>query len=97
VTSPQRRRFDHFVIELSLALGERVPRHALWLACARHLDSASALSAFCRAGLGEFLASVGANALDGRAGARLLHEIARFDPARRTPEEVFGALFGARV
>ena len=97
VTTPQRRRFDHFAIELSLAIGERVPRHALWEASARHLDSAAALAAFCRAGLGEFLASAGVAPLEGRARARLLHEIAHFDPARRTPEEVLGALFGRRA
>jgi hypothetical protein len=96
VTTTQRRRFDHFAVELSLAIGERVPRGALWEACVRHLDSAAALGTFCRAGLGEFLASVDAAPLEGRASARLLHEVARFDPARRTPEEVLGSMFASR-
>jgi hypothetical protein len=88
-----RRRFDHLVAELSVALGIAVPRHALWLAAARHLESAARSAAFCGAPLDAFLADEHLPPLRARERARLAREIARFDPSRRTPEEVFGALF----
>jgi hypothetical protein len=96
VTSLERRRFDHFATELSVALELRVPRHALWIACARQLASGDALARFCGAGLGEFLAAQGLPALACVKGSALARAVARFDPARRSPEEVFGALFLGR-
>lgn len=96
MTNLERRRFDHFAVALSVALGLRVPRHALWLACARQLASADALTRFCGTELAAFLASEGLPALAREPGSRLAREVSRFDPARRTPEEVFGALFVGR-
>jgi len=90
---PNRRRFDHFAIELSLALGVRVPRHPLWLAVAENLTSARALALFCGKPLDELLRSLGLAPMAERERARLQREVLRFDPARRTPEEVFSALF----
>jgi hypothetical protein len=90
-----RRRFDHLAAELSLALGMRVPRHPLWIAAARELASGAAAAAFCGAPLDAFLACERLGPIDPAARTRLARAVARFDPTRRTPEEVFAAL-GAR-
>jgi hypothetical protein len=89
----ERRRFDHLAIELSVALGVAVPRHALWLASARHLASGDSAAAFCGAPLDAFLASERLPELAAGERAPLRRAVARFDPARRTPEEILGALF----
>lgn len=91
--SAQRRRFDHFAIELSVAVGVRVPRHALWLAAEEHLGSGAALARFCDEGLAALLREWRIAAPQRRAATRLGREIARFDPAQRSPEEIIGALF----
>ncbi len=88
-----RRRFDHLATELSVALGVVVPRHALWVAAARHLASAEGAAAFCDAPLDAFLASEHLPEPARSERAQLRREVARFDPARRTPEEILGALF----
>jgi hypothetical protein len=91
--SQQRRRFDHFAAELSVAVGVRVPRHALWLAAAGHLESAGELTRFCEQALAPLLREWRIAAPAPREAARLRRELARFDPARRSPEEIIGALF----
>jgi hypothetical protein len=91
-----RRRFDHLAAELSVALGMLVPRHALWLAAALHLASARSTAAFCDAPLDAFLAGAQLHPLPSRERARLRRAVARFDAARRTPEEILGAIFSSR-
>jgi len=91
--SSERRRFDHFAIELSLALGVRLPRHALWIALAGQLGSAAGLAGYCEASLDDWLRSLRLGPLSAAKRARLQRDVKRFDPARRTPEEILGALF----
>ncbi len=91
--SAQRRRFDHFATELSVTVGERVPRHALWLAAEAHLGSGLELARFCNEALAPLLREWRIAAPPQRAAARLAREIAGFNPARRSPEEIVGALF----
>ena len=91
--SLQRRRFDHFATELSVTVGERVPRHALWLAAQAHLGSGVELARFCDEALAPLLREWRIAAPAPRESARLRRELARFDPARRSPEEIVGALF----
>lgn len=91
-----RRRFDHFFAELSVAAGRRLPRLALWLALHDGGVDPESLSrdqtlAYCRDGLGAFLARQGL-ALAPRAQRRLEREMGRYDPARPTPYERFAAL-----
>jgi hypothetical protein len=92
-----RRRFDHLAAELSVALGMRVPRHALWLAAALHLGSARTAAAFCDAPLDAFLADEQLHPLRTRERARLRRAVARFDAAQRAPEEILAALFSIRA
>jgi hypothetical protein len=96
MTSLARRRFDHLATELSVALGVRVPRHALWLASAGHLDGAAPASAFCCGPLDEFLRGAQLPPLDARARRRLRRAVERYDPARRAPEEILAGLFRPR-
>jgi hypothetical protein len=96
MTSLARRRFDHLASELSVALGVRVPRHALWIASAGHLEAAAGACDFCRAPLDAFLRDACLPPLGERARGRLRRAVARFDPARRTPEEVLASLFTPR-
>lgn len=95
--SAQRRRFDHLAIELSVAVGVRVPRHALWLAAEAHLESGAELARFCDEALAPLLREWRIAAPPRRAAARLAREIAGFNPARRSPEEIVGALFAGVV
>jgi hypothetical protein len=86
-----RRRFDHLALELSLAVGERIPRYRLWLhlhelGCDPEALSRGDVLAFCRGEAPRFLAAQG-RLLTPRAQRRLCREVARFDPLRPTPEE----------
>ena len=86
-----RRRFDHLVLEISLAVGERVPRHPLWrrlheLGWNPERLSAQATISFCGAPLTRFLADHGL-ALRARARRRLERNLRRYDPAIPTPYE----------
>jgi hypothetical protein len=91
-----RRRFDQLWVELSVALGQRVPRYALWLRMHEHgwdpedLSREGAL-AFCGAPLSGFLWERGL-ALGPRTRRRLERSVARFDPNVPTPCEVFARL-----
>ncbi len=87
----ERRRFDHFAVELSLALDRRVPRFALWLAAEAHSGDGSALAHFCDEALDAFLQAQRLPPPTPRARERLRRAVVRFDPSRRTPEEVFGS------
>jgi hypothetical protein len=88
-----RRRFEHLVTEISVCLGWRVPRYALWLRLHHQGMDPEALSrgaalAFCDGPLQGFLAEHGLR-LPAREQRRLLRSIARFDPDQPTPEERF--------
>lgn len=91
-----RRRFDHLVIEISVAVGRRVPRYALWLRLhelgwdPEELSREAAL-AFCGAPLSGFLGERGL-ALAPRPRRRLERSVARFDPSVPTPCETFARL-----
>jgi len=86
-----RRRFNHLVVELSVAVGSLLPRYALWLRMREvgldpeDLSREEAL-AFCDTPVTEFLAEQGF-ALPLPARRRLRRAIERFDPALPTPEE----------
>jgi hypothetical protein len=88
-----RRRFDHLVLELSLALGRPVPRYALWLRVHEAgLDpedlSRDEAAAFCGGPLADFLHEQGF-ALGARGRRRLERSVRRYDPSLPTPEEHF--------
>jgi hypothetical protein len=86
-----RRRFDHLVLEISLALGQRVSRYALWLRLhdlgwnPEQLTRDAAL-AFCGAPLSRFLADRGLT-LSPRAKRGVQRAVGRYDPAVPTPYE----------
>lgn len=88
-----RRRFDHLVVELSVAVGCALPRYALWLyMCECGLNpedlTREQAIAFCDAHVTGFLAERGLS-LPIRARRRLLRAIERFDPSVLTPYERF--------
>jgi len=87
----QRRRFDHFVIELSLALDRNLPRYPLWITFKEagadpDFLSRDVLIEFCDEHLSEFLGHLG-HALTPRQFRRLRRAVARFDPEIVTPYE----------
>jgi len=91
-----RRRFDHLVVELSVAVGSMLPRYALWLRMREcGLDpedlSREEVLAFCATSMTEFLAERG-YALSPAARRRLHRAVERFDPAVKTPEERFARI-----
>ena len=95
----RRRRFDHFVVELSLAVGSRIPRYPLWLRVRESGLDPEELSrddalAFCREHLRLFLAQQGL-VLRQRQARRLARTIARYDPSIPTPEEHLERIHGA--
>lgn len=87
----QRRRFDHLVLEISLAANRNLPRYRLWLTLKElgmdpdRLTRKSAIE-FCERGLPEFLAHHGCG-LSPRRIRGLMRSVARYDPARLTPAE----------
>ncbi|MFQ5417287.1 MAG: hypothetical protein ACE5FL_09600 [Myxococcota bacterium] len=87
----QRRRFDHLIVEISVALDRSLPRYPLWLTLKdlgmepERLTREAAI-AFCDNHLQEFLAHLGYR-LSPRRHKRLLRTVARFDPAQITPTE----------
>ena len=88
-----RRRFEHLLVETSVAIGARISRYALWLRLREEQMDPEALSrtsalAFCRGVLPGFLAERGF-ALSEREWRRLIRKIARFDAELPTPEERF--------
>lgn len=91
-----RRRFDHLVTELSVAVGCRLPRYALWLRMHESGLNPEALSknealAFCGAPVAAFLGERGL-CLPLRAQRRLQRAIERFDPAVLSPDERFARI-----
>ena len=86
-----RRRFDHLVLEISVAVGTRIPRYPLWLRLHEfglnpERLSCQAIITFCGAPLTRFLADHGL-ALPRRARRRLERNLRRYDPALSTPYE----------
>jgi hypothetical protein len=86
-----RRRFDHLLVELSVAVGCPLPRYALWLRMREAGFNPEDLSkdealAFCAAPVTAFLGEQGLF-LPSRARRRLLRTVARFDPSIPTPYE----------
>jgi hypothetical protein len=95
---PGRRRFEHLVIELSLAVDRAVPRFALWLALREQGADPEDLArgeavAFCGEGLEDFLRAQRL-ALPPASRRRLLRRVGRFDARHPTPEERLQALTG---
>lgn len=86
-----RRRFDHLAIEVSLAVGCRIPRYELWLSMHDHgcnpegLSRENALS-FCGAPLVAFLADRGW-LLSERRLRRIQRAVRRYDPSVPSPYE----------
>ena len=86
-----RRRFEHLIVELSVAIGRQIPRYALWLRLGElgwHPEELShrAMMAFHDEHLQDFLNDHGAT-LTARNGRRLRRSLARFDPRHLTPYE----------
>jgi hypothetical protein len=87
----QRRRFDHLILEISLALNCNLPRYPLWLAFKEAGADPDYLTRevvieFCDEHLTGFLAHLG-HSLSPRKLRRLRRAVARFDPAIPTPYE----------
>jgi hypothetical protein len=86
-----RRRFEHLMVELSVAAGRVVPRYALWLRLGEigtspdHLSRGAALS-FCDAHLEIFLAEHSLS-IEPRARRRLRRAVENFDARQPTPYE----------
>ena len=92
----RRRRFDHLVQELSLALDLAIPRFALWTALRNEGFDPEELSregalAFLDGPLEHFLEELGLR-LPARPQRRLRRRMARYDPSYAAPEEVFARL-----
>ena len=84
-----RRRFEHLYVELSTALGERVPRYDLWLSLREQgldpedLELEEVLD-YEERHLGGFMAGHG-YVLRPRQRRRLRRVLARYDPELETP------------
>ena len=97
----ERRRFNHLVVELSVAVGRVVPRYALWLRLGEldwnpdSLTTEQAL-AFVDEHLGSFLDEHSLS-LPQREAKGLRKQLARFDPRYPTPYEVMQRLGATRV
>ncbi len=87
-----RRLFEYLFVELSVSVGTRIPRYALWLRLhdlgwnPEALKPADVL-AFCDGPMEGFLADRGFR-LSPRAQSRLRKSLAKFDPLRPLPHEV---------
>lgn len=86
-----RRRFDHLVMELSVATGRTLPRYPLWLflqECGWDPESLSRADtlAFSEGPLETFLETRGLR-LGRGAARRLRRALERFDPRLPTPDE----------
>jgi hypothetical protein len=93
-----RKLFNHLFVELSVAIGKRVPRYALWLELHdQGWDPESLLvaeaHAFCDGPMEGFLSNRGMK-ISRRARIRLRKELAKFDPSRPLPQEIFERLCG---
>ncbi len=95
----RRKLFNHLFVELSVSIGKRVPRYALWLELhdlgwnPEALRVSEAL-AFCDGPMETFLSERGLK-ISPRARKRLRKELARFDPTRPHPQEIFERICGS--
>lgn len=99
-TKPVNRKlFNHLFVELSVSIGKRIPRYALWLELhdrgwnPESLQVTEAL-AFCDGPMEAFLNDRGMK-ISGRARKRLRRDLANFDPSRPLPQEIFERLCGS--
>ena len=81
-----RRRFEHLVVELSVAVGRLIPRYALWLTLGElgwnpEALSREAVMSFCDEHLEQFL-NDHSMSLAPRKARRLRRCLERFDPAQ---------------
>ncbi len=96
--SVSRKLFNHLFVELSVSIGKRVPRYALWLELhdlgwnPESLRVAEALT-FCDGPMEGFLTDRGLK-ISRRARKRLRGELAKFDPTRPLPQEILERLCG---
>ena len=87
-----RRLFEYLFVELSVSVGTRIPRYALWLHLhdlgwnPEALKTTEVLS-FCDGPMESFLADRGFR-LSPRAQSRLRKSLERFDPLRPLPHEI---------
>ena len=97
--SVSRKLFNHLFVELSVSIGKRVPRYALWLELhdlgwnPESLRVTEAL-AFCDGQMDGFLADRGLK-ISPRARNRLRKELTKFDPTRPLPQEIFERMCGS--
>jgi len=94
--APQRRGFDRLVVELSVEVGEAVPRFPLWTFLHEEGHDPERLGrreilALLRGPLQRFLHDRGL-ALPPRGEIRLHRRLGRFDPRQPAPEEIFARL-----
>jgi len=94
-----RRRFDHFHAEFSVRSGKLLPRYPLWLSIHElglDPDTASAgdLVDFLDFSAASFLWEHLGIRLNQWQWRRIRRAIERFDPERRQPDEVLGAIAG---
>lgn len=87
----RRRRFNHLLSELSLAVGAPIPRFQLWMELHEYgwdpeLLTRDAAIAFCQAPVHTFLASRRLR-LSARASRILRRRIAQYDASAREPED----------
>jgi hypothetical protein len=87
----ERRRFDHLMLELSLALDRNLPRYPVWLAFKEtgadpERPDRDEMLEFFDGPLQTLLVELGC-ALPPRRRRRLRRALARFDPALPTPYE----------
>jgi hypothetical protein len=92
----KRRRFDHMVVELSVALDRWVARYALWQAVKDagydpESWSGGEAQRFCTTELPRWLRRNGHSLPEARL-SKLARSVARFDPGLLTPEEHFARL-----
>lgn len=95
-----RRRFEHLVVELSVAIGGPIPRYALWLRLGELGWNPEALShravmSFYDEHLQDFLHDCGAT-LTARKARRLRRSLKRFDPRHLSPYEQMERFGSAR-
>jgi hypothetical protein len=87
-----RQLFNHLFVELSVCVGTRIPRYALWLrlhdlGCNPEALRLSDALAFCDGPVDTFLADRGFS-LTRRAQRRLRKSLAKFDPLRPLPKDL---------
>ncbi len=94
-----RKLFNHLFVELSVSIGKRVPRYSLWLELhdlgwdPESLQVTEAL-AFCDGSMEGFLTERGMK-ISQRARTRLRKDLAKFDPTRPLPQEIFERICGS--